>query len=317
MSKIYRLFSSFFLLSFLLVSVSAQQKPKFKTVMWEKSNISQKDLFHGPGGREMLPNLSKITFIKEEEEGYNKKYRIKDGAGRTWVAKLTRETQSETAAVRLMWALGYKTEINYLVPSLTIPGKGTFKNVRLEARPENIERTDEWSWKSNPFIGTSEFEGLRMMMVFLTNWDVGDFQNKILEVNGRNGKEYHYIISDMGATLGRLGNNNFPLFYRIGRTIGKPEDYIKAKLVRDVEGGEVVLAYKGKNRHIFENVKVEDAAWLYNLLRQLSDKQIRDAFRAANYSPQEVTTYTVAVKNRIAELSRAVNDGKFVQNDEE
>ena len=78
-------------------------------------------------------------------------------------------------------------------------GKGTFKNVRLEARPDNIERLGEWKWTSNPFVGTKELQGLKMMMVFMTNWDVLDLQNKILQV----GDENHYIVSDLGSTFGR------------------------------------------------------------------------------------------------------------------
>lgn len=315
MKKVYTLIRFVFLLNICLLtvfSVSAQKK-----VMWEPSNIKQKDLFYGPGGKGMLPDLKKVTFIEEEKEGYNKKYRIKDAAGREWVAKIGREAQSETAAVRLVWALGYKTEINYHVPSITIPGKGTFKDVRLEARPQNIERLDEWSWESNPFLGTKELQGLRIMMVFLTNWDVGDFQNKVLEVSGRNGKEHHYIISDLGATLGRLGNNNLPLLYRFGRQIGKSDDYVKAKVVRAVDNDEVVLAYKGKNRFIFDDISVEDAAWVANLLGQLSDKQIRDAFRAAHYTPQEITTFTIGVKNRIEELNRVANDNRLAKTNEE
>ncbi|MDQ3800598.1 MAG: hypothetical protein M3384_14205 [Acidobacteriota bacterium] len=293
-----------------------QQKQSFapegKPIMWERVNISRRDLFYGPGGRDMMPDLSRITFIKEEKGGHNKKYRIKDGAGKIWVAKLGREAQPETAAVRLMWALGYKTEINYLVPSLTIPGKGTFRNVRLEARPDNIERLDEWKWKRNPFIGTKEFQGLKIMQVFLTNWDIVDVQNKILQVDGRNGKELHYIISDLGATFGKLGNNNLPIIYRLGRKTGKPSAYIKTSLVREVkENGRVRLAYKGKNRWLFKDIMVEDVDWLSRLLLQLSDKQIRDAFRAANYSPGDVNTLTQAVKNKITELSRVTTEDRF------
>ncbi|HEX9959789.1 MAG TPA: hypothetical protein VGB00_02580 [Pyrinomonadaceae bacterium] len=261
-----------------------KQAPEGKPVMWERVKISQRDLFYGPGGKDMLPDLSRITFIREEKGGHNKKYRIKDGAGRTWVAKLGREAQPETAAVRLMWALGYKTEINYLVPAITIPGKGTFKNVRLEARPNNVERLDEWKWKNNPFIGTNEFQGLKIMQVFLTNWDIVDVQNKILQVEGGNGKELHYIISDLGATFGKLGSNNLPVIYRLGRKTNKPSAYIKSGFIKEVEDGRVRLAYKGKNRRLFKDIRVEDADWLSRLLLQLSDKQIRDAFRAANYS---------------------------------
>ena len=294
----------------LFSTASAQKKskktlPRGKAVMWERVNISQRDLFYGPGGKAMLPDLSRVTYIKEEKEGHNKKYRIEDGSGRIWVAKLGREAQPETAAVRLLWALGYKTEINYLVPSITIPGKGTFKNVRLEARPDNIERLDEWKWKDNPFKGTNELQGLKIMMVFFKNWDILDLQNKVLLVDGKNGKELHYIISDLGSTFGKLGNNNLPFIYRLGRSVNNPSDYSKTILIRDVEDERVELSYKGKNRGLFKDITVGQARWLHRLLSQLKDKQIRDAFRAANYSNRDINTLTQAVKDKISELSRA------------
>ncbi|HEV7644289.1 MAG TPA: hypothetical protein VGO50_10140 [Pyrinomonadaceae bacterium] len=279
------------------VVTAAAQKP----VMWEPINTRQLDLYLGPGGNEMKPDLSSVTLLKEEKGGHNKKYRIKDGLGRTWVAKLGREAQPETAAVRLLWAIGYKTEINYLVPSITIPGKGTFQNVRLEARPDNVERTEEWKWKQNPFSGTNELQGLKILMVFLNNWDVLDLQNKVLESNGRS----YYIVSDLGSTFGRLGNNNLPVIYRLGRSVNKPQHYIKSKFVKGVEDGEIELAYKGKNRGLFKGITVSQARWLANLMTKLSDKQIQDAFLAANYSQSDLSTLTTAVKNKIAELERA------------
>lgn len=300
----------------LLMAVSAavaQKKSKpegrGKAVMWEAVKIESMDLFDGPGGDRMRPDLSRIRFIEEEKDGHNKKYRIEDGSGKIWVAKLGREAKPETAAVRLLWGLGYKTEINYLVPTITIPGKGTFQNVRLEARPANIDRLDEWSWEDNPFIGKPELQGLRIMMVFMKNWDVLDLQNKVLQV----GDERHYIVSDLGATFGKLGNNNLPVIYRLGRSTGDVEDYSKTQLIRRVEGDDVILSYKGKNRDVFEGIKVADARWLSNLLNRLSDKQIRDAFRAANFSPIEIDLYVRSVKNKIKELD-TVADGRLASN---
>ncbi|MEO6334596.1 MAG: hypothetical protein ABIO91_06385, partial [Pyrinomonadaceae bacterium] len=150
------------------LSATAQNKDKGKNktgpltnpVLWEDVSSDSLDLYNGPGGVEMRPDVSRVTFVKEETQGHNKKFRIKDAKGQVWVAKPGREAQPETAAVRLLYGLGYKTEINYLVPTLTIPGQGTFNNVRLEARPENIERLDEWKWKDNPFVGTNELQGL-------------------------------------------------------------------------------------------------------------------------------------------------------------
>lgn len=289
------------LISILVLSLISAAHAQ-KNVMWERVNIPEMDLFAGPGGDEMRPDLSKVEFVKEEKDGHNKKYRIKDGSGNVWVAKLGREARPETAAVRLLYGIGYKTEVNYLVPSITIPGKGTFRNVRLEARPDNVERLEEWKWKKNPFVGTRELQGLKILMVFMTNWDVLDLQNKVLDV----GDENHYIISDLGATFGRLGNNNLPIIYRLGRKTGSPEHYAKTKLIRRVESdGDVILAYTGKNRDIFKGFTVEDARWLAGLMSQLSDKQIGDAFRAANFSDAEVAMYVASVKRKIAELTNA------------
>ena len=285
--------------------------PAGRVVMWEPVDIRRRDLFHGPGGTTMLPDLTRIKFIKKEKGGANTKYRIEDGAGREWVAKLGREARPETAAVRLLWGLGYKTEVNYLVPKLTIPGKGTFQNVRLEARPDNVKRLGEWKWKSNPFVGKPEFQGLKIMQVFMTNWDVLDKQNEILQVSGRRGTQLQYVISDLGRTFGKYGNNNFPIFYRIGRRTGAPGPYSKASFIKGAKVGFVKFGIKGKNRGIYKDVDIADARWLLVRLRQLSDRQIEDAFRAANYSPADVDTYRRAVKRRIAELERLTDGPQY------
>src|SRR5215208_6107918 len=104
-----------------------------KPVLWkEPADLESRNLVLGAGGEEMKPDISKITFIEEKTGGYSKKYRVKDAKGNEWVAKIGKEAQTDTAANRLLWALGYETEIAYLVPKATIEGKGEFENVRLE-----------------------------------------------------------------------------------------------------------------------------------------------------------------------------------------
>ena len=44
-----------------------------RAVMWEPVDIGSRDLFYGPGGRELEPDLSSVTFIKKESGGANKK----------------------------------------------------------------------------------------------------------------------------------------------------------------------------------------------------------------------------------------------------
>src|SRR5690242_7778023 len=169
--------------------------PKGAPVLWRQpSDIATRDLYLGPGGESMRPDLRRVTFIKEEKGGYSKKYRVRDASGREWVAKIGKEAQSETSAIRLLWGVGYYTEVNYLAPRVTIPGKGTFTNVRFEARPDQWKRGDEWKWKSNPFSRTPELQGLKIMMALINNWDLKDSNNVIIKP--RSSDKLYYVISD-------------------------------------------------------------------------------------------------------------------------
>jgi hypothetical protein len=275
-------------------------------MLWRApDDLPSRDLYLGPGGEAMKPDLSKVTFIKDETGGYSTKFRVRDGSGREWVAKVGKEAQSETAAVRLVWAVGYMTEVNYLVPRLKVEGKGTFENVRLEARPENVKRLDEWKWSENPFVGTKQLQGLVIMMALLNNWDIKDTNNKVLfvrnEATGRG--ELQYIVSDLGATFGKV-KTNIPVVWRVRRNRNDPADYSSDPFVEDVKRGNVFLFYKGKRQDLFDYIKVEEARWIANLLTRLSDRQVADAFRAANYSPSEIQLLTSAVRSRINELAQ-------------
>lgn len=276
--------------------------PSGTPVLWkDPGNIKARDLFSGPGGSEKRPDTSSLTFIKEEKGGYSKKFRVKDARGDEWVVKVGKEAQSETAAVRLLWAVGYLTEINYLVPRVSIPGKGVFQNARFEARPDEVERAGEWKWKRNPFVGTRELQGLIVMMGLLNNWDIKDANNVILYVPYRGDRgESQYAISDLGATFGKTGR--LPFLWRITRSRNNPKDYAKARLIDKVKGNRVAFRYGGKNRGLFKNISLEEAKWIGNLLSRLSDRQVSDAFRAANYNQAEIRMLTQAVRRRINEL---------------
>ena len=291
--------------------------PAGRPVLWRApDDLPARDLFRGPGGEAMRPDLSRVTFIEQETGGYSTKYRVRDAAGRVWVAKVGKEAQAETAAVRLVWAVGYMTEIVYLAPCVRIegaprPGKdvrtcegGGLADVRFEARPEGFNRLDEWKWSENPFVNTKELKGLVVMMALVNNWDIKDTNNKVIYVPGRGGGEgeLRYVVSDLGATFGRV-KLNAPGFWRIRRNRNDPEDYARDPFLEDVKGGQVYLFYKGKRQDLFDDIRVEEARWIAGLLSKLSERQIGDAFRAANYTPGEVRLLTDAVRARISELA--------------
>jgi hypothetical protein len=297
------------------VAVEKKKKalPRGTPVMWHNQRTETLDLFDGPGGKSGHPDLRSVRVLKAEQGGYSPKFRVRDASGREWVAKLGNETQSETAAVRLVWAAGYATEVNYLVPCVHIPGAPKprkkvdrcegdgFANVRFEARPKGVKRLDPWKWKENPFVGMHQLQGLKVLMALLNNWDLKDDNNVILYVpNGRRG-ELRYAISDLGATFGKEGGG--PGFlWRITRSRNNPEDYADSKFINKVEGGYVEFHYTGENSSMFNHISTEDARWVGELLSRLSDRQLKDAFRAANYTPAETQTLMRVVRARIDQL---------------
>jgi hypothetical protein len=286
-------------------AAAAQKKSKKKAlprgtpVLWRERDVARLDLGAGPGGAAMRPATRRLRFLEEEKGGFSTKYRVRDARGREWVVKVSKEAQSETAASRLIWAAGYETEVTYLVPRVYIPTRGWFDNVRFEARPGGVKRHGEWGWERNPFSGSRELDGLKVLMVLINNWDLKDENNVILHTAGT--RELRYAISDLGATFGKSGGPGF--FWRLTRSRNEPEDYADTKFIDKVEDGYVDFDFTGKNERLFEKVKVEHARWVGERLAALTDGQLASIFRAANYAPDETRLLTRVVRARIDQLA--------------
>lgn len=284
----------------LCVSASAQEKNTVTgtPVLWEKVNIAERDLYWGPGGRELFPVMEGMTFVGRQTGGNNLKFRLREKEGREWIVKAADESQPEVAATRLLWAIGYPTEVDYIVPKVSIQKWGNYKNVRFEARPDGVKRGDRWSWDDNPFKTSVEFAGLRIMMAMLNNWDLKDENTIILEKDGKS----YFAISDLGSSFGKLAKHSET---RSGRSVNKPEDYAGSTFIKSVDNQMIHFNYTAARADLMRGLNIEHGRWLADLLLQLSDKQIQDAFRAANYEPEEISTLAASFKARIAELDKA------------
>lgn len=97
------------------------------------------------------------------------------------------EAKPETVAARIVWAVGYHTDQDYFVKWTHIEGRGGFDvlDVRFERDNDGFKKVDRWSWNSNPFIGTREFDGLKALMALLNNFDLKTLNNKIRTRNLR------------------------------------------------------------------------------------------------------------------------------------
>jgi len=270
------------------------------------SDIAKRDLYWGEGGKALQPDLSKVTLIEKEKGGYSTKYRVRDGSGREWVVKLGKEAKGETAASRLMWAVGYLPDVNYLVPKVKVEGLNKpLENVRFGLRPKDIKRVDGWQWKKNPFVGSREFQGMKVMMALLNNWDIKDSNNKVAVVHNKKiaDNELRYFVSDLGGSFGKV--SHIPRFIYFKPDRNNPKAYAQTHLVDKVKDGRVDFHYKLKRKNLFKDITVDQAQWITGWLSRLSDRQLEDAFRSANYNPTEVRMMSRGVRARSNELQNA------------
>ena len=291
-----------------------------QSAIWlQPSDIRTRNLFFGPGGRAGLPHPP-FRFIEEDKQGGSPKFVVRDGRGLRWKVKVGREARPETAAVRLLWAVGYFADTNYYLQRTRVLGlpklsrgaeftspDGTVRGARFERMTDKI---DDWSWFDNPFVGTREFDGLRVMMSLMNKWDLKQSNNGILNA----GRRQRYYVSDLGDTFGRTGGDGT-------RTKGDVQDYMESTFIDRVNGSEVDLVMKSRPpiyyavavpyyvkrtrmEKVADDIPRSHARWIGHWLGQLSNRQIRDAFRAAGYSPAEVEGFASEVRQRITQLNR-------------
>ncbi len=324
------LFSALFLASALLLitSADATSQQEGNAVIWrDPGNIASRNLLYGTGGEQDQPHGT-MMFIDEDLAGSNLKFHLRDQDGIKWTAKMGVEAKPETAAVHLLWAVGYFTDEDYFISSLRIENMpahlkrghdlvrtdGTVENLRLKRHVKGEKKIGIWHWKHNPFTGTRKFNGLRVMMAIMNNWDLKDENNAVY--SDSDSSQEIYLVSDLGATFGTTGYG-----WNQAKAKGNLKSYSHSKFISKVTPEFVdfnvptrpalirffdfpSLIHRLGMRWTGKHISRADARWVGSLLAQLSPEQIRDAFRSAGYAPQEVEGFSKVVEKRIAELNQ-------------
>lgn len=300
------------------------------TELWrEPQDIRSENLFYGPGGKEHEPH-GPFTFVKEDLDGTNPKYDVRDRDGMKWKIKLGAESRPETVASRFVWAVGYHADEDYFVPEIRVTGLpahvhrgqnqiaagGVMHNVRLK-RTEGEKKEDIWRWRDNPFTGTRELDGLRVMMAVINNWDLKDDNNAIREeTRPGDGDKRVYEVSDLGASFGTTGRG-----LSHNKSKGNLHAYTRSTFIKrerpefvdfNVPSRPAFLVIFDPHeflsrmglRWIGRDIPRQNARWMGDLLGQLSADQIRDAFRGAGYEGPELDGFAADFEQRIEELKK-------------
>lgn len=280
-------------------------------VMWQEPvDLETRDLFYGIGGRKGEPNpADAFRFLEKVTSGHAEKLQVEDSRGRKWTVKFGEEPRPETVASRIVWAVGYHTDQDYFVDQASIEGRGVVRDVRFERDDDGFKKVDRWDWNKNPFVGTRELDGLKVLMALLNNWDLKTDNNKIVSPKKKRpaGPVTHiYYVNDLGATFGSTGKwfGSLPIFGELpAGSKGSAKDFAGHEFIASVHKGIVTFNMKrARAQRAMTGVKVENARWIGNLLARLSDKQLSDAFRAGHYSEQEVQLYVRCLRERISQL---------------
>ena len=301
--------------------------------LWrDPGDIARLDMTAGPGGPRQAPKAP-FRFLEEHGSGTQPCVSVHDANGRRWRVKWGSEVRSETFAVRLAWACGYFAEITHFIAAGRIESAGTlaraascldqegrFVDARFELDDPDVMKLFEehsWSWTDNPFVGTPELAGLKVILMLISNWDNKDQRDVARGSNtaiyvtrvSRWKREAQYLIVDWGGSMGRWGGNPVTR----GRWDAEGFAAQTPQFVSGVASGFVQFGYTGQRTgDARANIRPGDVAWLCRYLGQITDDQLRAALAASGGTEAEIASFTESLRGRIAQL-QSVASGSGVQ----
>jgi hypothetical protein len=255
-------------------------------------------------------------------EGTNPKLLAKDSKGRSWSVKFGGKAITEPFCSRFVAALGYIVEPSYYVATGKLEGvnrlhrastvvsrDGSFRKARFQSRDrKDLEflTNHAWSLANNPFRGSREFAGLRILMMLLSNWDAKDSREGEAEANtavfksiaadGRPALLYSFF--DWGSTLGRWGG-----LRRRTRSdcSGFADD--SSKFIKGTAGEIIEWGFRGKHEaDVTNGITIDDARWLLGYMRSITDEEIRTGLRASGATERQTACWAWAINDRVHQL---------------
>jgi hypothetical protein len=298
-------------------------------VLWRApGNISMENWTCGSAGCDHVP-APPFQFLKEDTEGTFPKLMVKDAKGRTWSVKFGGKAIPESFCSRFVTAMGYLVEPSYFVArgklehverlhrarSFVKPD-GAMRRARFQLRdPKELDfvKGGAWSLADNPFRGTHEFAGLRVLLMLLSNWDAKDSRQgeeeantAIFRVPGAQ-PEFEYSFFDWGSSLGRWGH----LMRRTRSDCSGFADDTR-NFITGVQGNVVGFGYSGKHEEdVKAGITVDDLRWLVPYLGRITDEEIRAGLTASGATPRQTTCWAESLRNRIQQVQAVARTGRY------
>jgi hypothetical protein len=290
-----------------------------RNILWQNpGQVDRKNLASGAGGAATIPRPP-FRFVAEDNGGSSPKVKVRDARGNSWSVKFGEEVRSETFASRIAWVAGYTVEPTHFVAEGRILGvkgltrakasirpDGSFHDARFQLRSQKAKfsKRYNWSWVNNPFLGTKELNGLKIVVMLVSDWDDKDARDIDRDANTavfeeRSGRTTRYLqfIPDWGGSMGKWGNVALRSKWDCKGYRGQNNDFIKG-----VKNGFVEWGYSGQRNEVTQGIRPADVHWLMQYLGRLTDAQLRAGLRASGAVPADIECFTSAIRDRLVRL---------------
>ena len=281
------------------------------------------DLRYGPGGAAYVP-APPFHFVEELMTGSHPCVAIRDASKRLWRVKWGHEAKPEAFCVRFAAACGYFAEVTHYIARGRIDGvdtltraralvgeDGAFTDARFELEDRSVRMLfDEhsWAWHDNPFVGTRQLDGLKIVVMLLSNWDSKDRRDVSRGSNtaifeypiSRFASEARYLITDWGGAMGKWGTT----VVSRDRWDAAGFEAQTPFFVAGARDGVVDFGYQGQRSEIARGIPAEHVRWFYRKARRITEPALRTGLLASGATEEEAARFARAILARIDALGR-------------
>ena len=279
-----------------------------RSQVWTPTNVASMDIRTGPKETGSFPFLASVTcdYYEKDLAGGSPKFPCRAGEDELKVkyGGNNAEVFGEVAATRLLWALGFGADRMYPVKVVCRGCPSTLAGIARENKefffdPATIERKlpgrelepdSAWSWTELDAIDESKGgaphahrDALKLLAVFLQHTDTKPQQQRVMclgapatePTTAANCSQPFMMVSDLGLTFGKANFMN---------TNGKGMNFVAWAATPIWKDGSSCVGNLSKSfTGTLKDPVISEAgrAFLSDLLRQLSDDQIRALFEVA------------------------------------
>ena len=264
-------------------------------------DIAQQDLFYGPWGREHAPDPgATYRFARPKSGGTTPGMTVIDTQGRRWSVKQTNhdvaelpEGPVEVLVSRVLSAVGFHQPPVYYLPAFTLRdtfGRRTEMGGRFRLDHHSLKDRGTWSWQQNPFVGTSPYNGLLVILMMLDSSDLKNSNNALYEFRNGDRRQRWFVVRDLGIGLGDT----------VGAQRGDIDAFEEHGFITGTENGFVTFDYRGYHEELIRHrITPEDVRWAGELIGQITYRQWRDAFRAGGFHEQTARRFVARLQLKV------------------